>query len=101
MLKKKFPETDLHMNSNIIIHMDDKNRLKSHYMKKYADGVRNVKIKSLQSRPAGTKNFLRIANHDQAHLNGSRRRILNDFISNKQEGNLDSLVNRNKSDYLK
>ena len=35
MLKKKFQMQDLHMNSNIIIEMDGKNRMKSHYMKKY------------------------------------------------------------------
>ena len=47
MLKKKFPEVDLHMNSNILISMDDKPRLKSHYMKKYSDGISSVNAKTL------------------------------------------------------
>ena len=39
MLKKKYPQADLHMNSNIMIHMDQKPRLKSQYMKKYSEEV--------------------------------------------------------------
>ena len=38
MLKKKFPHQDMHMNSNIVINMDEKARHKSQYMKKYNYG---------------------------------------------------------------
>ena len=67
MLKKKFPYNDLHHNSNIIIQMDDKPRLKSLYMKKYVPGPnqKNVDMDSLiNGRPAGTLNFLRNTDQD-------------------------------------
>ena len=103
MLKKKFPEMDLHINSNIIIHMDEKARLKSHYQKKYTDSIQKVNINSVEMSPAGTKNFLRRDPQEQnAHLNVSRRRILNDFITRRPlENDLNALANRNRSDMLK
>ena len=59
MLKKKFPHNDLHHNSNIIIQMDEKPRLKSLYMKKYVDGIKNVNMYEINSqRPAGTINYI-------------------------------------------
>jgi len=64
MLKKKFPEVDLHMNSNIVISMDDKARMKSHYMKKYTDSIKSVNVKALDQRPAGTKALI-LKNQDQ------------------------------------
>lgn len=39
MLKKKFQEVDMHLQSSIVINMDEKIRLKSHYMKKYNERV--------------------------------------------------------------
>ena len=106
MLKKKFPHNDLHHNSNIIIQMDEKPRLKSLYMKKYIDGIKNVNVYEINSqRPAGTINYINKdadPNAGQRHLNASRRRILNDFVTRRPDGsNLDSLANRNKSDMLK
>ena len=107
MLKKKFPHNDLHHNSNIIIQMDDKPRLKSLYMKKYIDGPQKVGMQNLNSqRPAaGTLNYVskeKDPTMGQRHLNGSRRRILNDFVSRRGDGStLDSLANRNKNDMLK
>lgn len=61
MLKKKFPHSDMHRNSNIIITMDDKARLKSQYMKKYDLSVgKKVNFTNvLDSRAAGTINFKR------------------------------------------
>ena len=41
MVKKKFAEVDMHLQSSIVITMDDKSRLKSHYMKKYNEQLRN------------------------------------------------------------
>ena len=102
MLKKKFPEVDLHMNSNIVIHMDEKARLKSNYMKKHNENVRNIKINALDAPAAGARNFLRFEpNADQKHLNPTRRRILNDFISRRNDFSLEAMANRNKSDLLK
>ena len=43
MLKKKFLARDLHMNSNIMIHMDEKPRHKSHYMKKFDRNLQKPK----------------------------------------------------------
>ena len=59
MVKKKFPHQDMHLNSTIIINMDEKARLKSDYMKRYNETLRKVKVnkKAIDSRPAGTKNF--------------------------------------------
>lgn len=37
MQKKQYPQVDLHYNSNIMIQMDEKPRMKSHYMKKYTE----------------------------------------------------------------
>jgi hypothetical protein len=85
--------------------MDEKPRLKSQYMKKYSDeprkNVLNIQRLMADSRPAGTLNFQRVEHPgNQQHLNGSRRRILNDFIS-KPGTSLDTMANRNQSDLLK
>ena len=101
MLKKKFPHADLHMNSNIVIHMDEKPRLKSQYMKKYTESVRSDNLQRIQARPAGTINFRR-GHDEQKHLNNSRRRILNDFVTPQQNASLLEVhANRNKSQLLK
>ena len=101
MVKKKFAEVDMHLQSSIVITMDDKSRLKSHYMKKYNEQLRNkktVRINLLDKRPAGTLNFSRNDNSNgQKHLNGSRRRILNDFVSGRSGQSLDVLANRNSN----
>ena len=86
--------------------MDEKPRLKSLYMKKYIDGAKNESVQINSQRPAaGTLNYIRKENDPtmgQRHLNGSRRRILNDFVTRRPDGStLDSLANRNKSDMLK
>ena len=61
MLKKKYPHQDLHMNSNIMIQMDEKPRLRSQYMKKYSDELQRAskgklkagrRLRDLRSRPA-------------------------------------------------
>ena len=57
MVKKKFPHQDMHLNSSIIINMDEKARLKSDYMKRYNESLRKVKVATIDSRPAGTLNF--------------------------------------------
>ncbi len=63
--------------------MDEKPRMKSLYMKKYNDRLKKVNVGDLDQRPAGTRNFMRpdISVEEPAHLNPSRRRILNDFVS--------------------
>ena len=72
MLKKKFQEVDMHLQSSIVIQMDDKPRLKSHYMKKYNERLR-IKKNLLHlpvDRPAGTINFTRLdKSENQKHLN--------------------------------
>ena len=77
MLKKKFQEVDMHLQSSIVIQMDDKPRLKSHYMKKYNERLRikkNLLKRTLLhlpvDRPAGTINFTRLdKSENQKHLN--------------------------------
>ena len=44
MLKRAKPEADMFINSNIVISMDDKSRLKSHYQKKHSDNMNRMKI---------------------------------------------------------
>ena len=41
MRKRASPEADLHINSNIIIAMDEKARLRSNYMKKHSESVQD------------------------------------------------------------
>ena len=94
------------MNSNIIIHMDEKPRHKSHYMKKYDKSPNVLKIK-VDERPAGAGNHAKFildggGNHGGGHLNMSRKRILNDFVSKKSGADaLNEIVNRNKSNALR
>jgi len=58
MRKKASPEADLHINSNIIIAMDDKARLRSNYMKKHSENMQSLKIVDYSQRTAaGVKNF--------------------------------------------
>ena len=83
MLKKKMPHVDMHLNSNIVISMDEKPRLKSHYMKKYNERLNKVDYNKRDPPPAGSRNFMRAdvsVEQQPAHLNHSRRRILNDYI---------------------
>ena len=44
MRKKTNFGADLHINSNIVIAMDDKNRLRSNYMKKHSENMQNSVI---------------------------------------------------------
>lgn len=95
---------DLHYNSNIKISMDEKARHKSQYMKKYAEEhQKRNSLHTLESRPAGTINLLRTGAGvgDDPHLNASRRRILNDFITQRPRGSLEIIANRNANDLLK
>lgn len=104
MQKKQYPQVDLHYNSNILIQMDEKPRMKSHYMKKYTEEKQKPTSHVIElSRPAGTQNLIRVgkAPQEDTHLNPSRRRILNDFISQRPRGSLESIYNRNTSDLLK
>ncbi len=103
MVKKKFPHQDMHHNSSIIINMDEKARLKSDYMKRYNESLARVKVKKIDSRPAGTKNFGIIESPQEgAHLNISRRRILNDFVTRRPKAStLETLANRNAVDAIK
>ena len=104
MQKKQYPQVDLHYNSNITIQMDDKPRLKSQYMKKYSEERQNPssRINNID-RPAGTQNLVRLgkAPQEDTHLNPSRRKILNDFITQRPRGSLEAIYNRNTSDLLK
>ncbi len=79
--------------------MDEKPRMKSLYMKKYNDRLKKVAVGGFDPRPAGTRNFMRpdISVDEPAHLNQSRRRILNDFVSIRAPSN-ESLGNRNVID---
>ena len=74
------------MNSNIMLRMDNKDRLKSQYMKKYADEFSPNQVDNYASRAAGTLNLLRMDNLSGSHLNPTRRRILNDFVTHKDAG---------------
>ena len=52
-------------------------------------------------RPAGSQvSSLNSADRSlgQKHLNGSRRRILNDFVTMRPDANLQTLANRNAND---
>ena len=87
-----------------MIQMDEKPRMKSHYMKKYQEEKQKPASHVIeQSRPAGTQNLIRVgkAPQEDTHLNPSRRRILNDFISQRPRGSLESVYNRNTNDLLK
>ena len=78
--------------------------MKSHYMKKYQEEKQKPSSHVIeQSRPAGTQNLIRVgkAPQEDTHLNPSRRRILNDFISQRPRGSLESVYNRNTNDLLK
>ncbi len=88
------------LNSNIVISMDEKPRMKSQYMKKYNERLKKVTVDPADSRPAGTRNFVRadIAVDEPAHLNNSRRRILNDFVSRRPTNSGDRIGNRNATD---
>lgn len=99
MLKKRHQEGDMFHNSNIVISMDEKPRMKSLYMKKYNHLLKKVNVGAADSRPAGTRNFMRpdISVDEPAHLNPTRRRILNDFVSKRDPSN-ESLGNRNVID---
>ena len=58
MLKRAKPEADMFINSNIVISMDEKKRLKSHYQKKHSDNMVSKKIIDYSQRlPAGVQNW--------------------------------------------
>ena len=97
MLKKRHEEGDMFLNSNIMIQMDEKRRMKSHYMKKYNERLKKVQVTQFDPRPAGTRNFMRadISVDEPAHLNPTRRRILNDYVSKRPDHSNESLGNRN------
>ena len=56
------------------------------YMKKYADEFSPTQVDNYASRAAGTLNLLRMDNLSGSHLNPTRRRILNDFVTHKDAG---------------
>ena len=87
--------------------MDEKARHKSHYMKKYDKSTNSNLVIKVDERPAGAGNHAKFildggGNHGGGHLNMSRKRILNDFVSKKTGSDaLNEIVNRNKSNALR
>ena len=116
MVKKKFPMADVHLNSSILLQMDEKQRLRSEHMKKFIHSSPTEKqkikiVRQMEKAPAGSKSGLVQAHEgrekgmsppeESMHLNRSRRRILNDFISYKpDERSADKIGNRNYNSYL-
>lgn len=100
--KRRLPMADVHLISSIKISHDDKARLRSDYMKRYNESLQKPTI-AYMNPPAGAKSIIRQLNDQRLHnvdtdtkdlhINKSRRKILNDFITRKTDG--DSLANRN------
>ena len=62
MRKRASPEADLHINSNIILAMDDKSRLRSNYMKKHSDIInKNTIVDHNMRMAAGVKNLAAVS----------------------------------------
>ena len=74
-------------------------------MKKYSEEKQRPGGKTIldNGRPAGTQNLIRVgkAPSEDTHLNPSRRKILNDFITHRPRGSLEAIYNRNTNDLLK
>ena len=87
---------------------------RNHYFDNFSPNNRNKKaLEKLAMAPAGSKSDLVIINeikasgagagkpHNDMHLNQSRRRILNDFISLNASPSKDRFVNRNVHNLIK
>ena len=55
MKKKMFIESDLHLNSSVVIAEDEKNRHKTDYMKRYQQNQTEARIKIEAESAAGVK----------------------------------------------
>ena len=109
MRKKPKQEADMFINSNIVISMDDKKRMRSHYQKKHSENMYSKQVIDYSQRvPAGVTNFHGQVNGGQVvggHINQSRRRILNDFTQSpdrqNRNGSVEHIVNRNLNEALR
>lgn len=102
MRKRAKFEADMHINSNIIISMDEKARHRSQYMKKHGLQRSDI-IEQTQKMAAGVQNYLVNSSpgSQNPHINQSRRRILNDYTKSPEQSratSLEQLANRNLSD---